>query len=335
MAPVSYFNKVKIITMLERGFSEVRIADQLGLVRSSVNFISRKWRETGSLDRKVGSRRPRAPTEQNDRALIEEIENNPFTTAVEARNLTNFPASVHTARRRIRETRLKNFSAATKIRLTPRHKEARLAFALEYMLRGNDFWENVIFSDKKVFQSASNGRMRVYRPRNQRYNPKYVHKNDNSGRFSVNMWAWVSAKSPGVIVHIEERLTSHIYTRILEEIMVPSVRVVYPEDNFVFQQDNCPVHTAHRVSEWFQNHGINVLDWPSLSPDLNPIENMWAAVVKSMKRRRVRFENKDQFLTAISEAWHDLPRHYFTNLCLSMPNRLLKVYEANGKMTKY
>ncbi|KAH0821268.1 hypothetical protein GEV33_001523 [Tenebrio molitor] len=177
--------------------------------------------------------------------------------------------------------------------------------------------------------------MRVYRPKNQRYNPKYVHKNDNSGRFSVNMWAWVSAKSPGVIVHIEERLTSHIYTRILEEIMVPSVRVVYPEDNFVFQQDNCPVHTAHRVSEWFQNHGINVLDWPSLSPDLNPIENMWAAVVKSMKRHRVRFENKDQLLTAISEAWHDLPRHYFTNLCLSMPNRLLKVYEANGEMTKY
>jgi hypothetical protein len=95
-----------------------------------------------------------------------------------------------------------------------------VAFALEYMLRGNDFWENVIFSGEKVFQSASNGRMRVYRPRNQRFYPKYVHKNDNSGRFSVNMWAWVSAKSPGVIVHIEKRLTSHIYIRILEEIMV-------------------------------------------------------------------------------------------------------------------
>jgi transposase len=103
MAPISYFHKVKIITMLERGFSEVRIADQLGLVGSSVNFISRKWRETGSLDRKVSSRRPRASTEQNDRALIEEIENNHFTTAVEARNLTNFPTSVHTARRRIRK----------------------------------------------------------------------------------------------------------------------------------------------------------------------------------------------------------------------------------------
>jgi hypothetical protein len=64
----------------------------------------KKWRETGSLDRKLGSRCPRATAEQNDRALIEEIENNPFTTVVEARNLTNFPASVHTARRRIRET---------------------------------------------------------------------------------------------------------------------------------------------------------------------------------------------------------------------------------------
>jgi hypothetical protein len=43
-----------------------------------------------------------------------------------------------------------------------------------------------------------------------------------------------------------------------------------------------------------------------------------------MKRHRVRFENKHQFLTAIREAWRDLPRHYFTKLCLSMPNRLLR-----------
>jgi hypothetical protein len=73
-----------------------------------------------------------------------------YYKVVEARNLTNFPASVHTARRRIRETRLKKKSAATKIRHIPRHKEARLAFALEYMLRGNDFWVNVIFSDDSL-----------------------------------------------------------------------------------------------------------------------------------------------------------------------------------------
>jgi hypothetical protein len=53
-----------------------------------------------------------------------------------------------------------------------------VAFALEYMLRENDFWENVIFSDQKSFSVSFEWTMRVYRPRNQRYNPKYVHNSN-------------------------------------------------------------------------------------------------------------------------------------------------------------
>jgi hypothetical protein len=131
----------------------------------------------------------------------------------------------------------------------------------------------VAFSVEKVFQSCSNGRIRVYRPRNCRYDEKYVeHGGDRSGRFSVNMWAWISTTSPGVMIHIEERLNSEIYIRILENIMVPSVHQVFPNFDIIFQQDTCRIHTARRVTTWLRNH-INVIDWPSRSPDLNSIEN--------------------------------------------------------------
>ncbi|KAH0810911.1 hypothetical protein GEV33_011880 [Tenebrio molitor] len=50
---------------------------------------------------------------------------------------------------------------------------------------------------------------------------------------------------------------------ILENVMRPSVTRVYPNQNFIFQQDNCSVHTSHRVATWFQDQNINVLAWPS------------------------------------------------------------------------
>jgi hypothetical protein len=78
-----------------------------------------------------------------------------------------------------------------------------VGFALEYLAKDDVFWSKVVFSDEKVFQSCSNGRIRVYRPRNCRYDEKYVdHGGDRSGRFPVNMWAWISSTSPGVMIHI-------------------------------------------------------------------------------------------------------------------------------------
>jgi hypothetical protein len=117
--------------------------------------------------------------------------------------------------------------------------------------------------------------------------------------------------------------------------MVPSVQMAYPNNNFIFQQDNCSIHTAHRVTEWFENHNINVLDWPSRSPDLNPIENMWGLMVKKLQGSRLIFANREEFLNAITDAWQSLPQDYHRNLCLSMPSRLRKILEVNGAMTKY
>lgn len=60
------------------------------------------------------------------------------------------------------------------------------------------------------------------------------------------------------------------YVEVLEE----NIPTIY-ESGLLFMQDNASIHTARKVREWFEETGIDVLEWPPYSSDLNPIEHLW------------------------------------------------------------
>ena len=50
--------------------------------------------------------------------------------------------------------------------------------------------------------------------------------------------------------------------------------------------DNDLKHTSKVVAKWLKNNEVKVLEWPSQSPDLNPIEHFWAELKKCVRARR-------------------------------------------------
>ncbi len=97
------------------------------------------------------------------------------------------------------------------------------------------------------------------------------------------IWGAMSSAGVGPLCFLKTNVTPPIYQEMLEYFMLPSADQLFKDADVFFQQDLAPADTA---KSWLNDHGVGVLDWPAYSPDLNPIENLWAIVKRKMRNKR-------------------------------------------------
>ncbi|GFX50594.1 transposable element Tcb2 transposase [Trichonephila clavipes] len=160
-----------------------------------------------------------------------------------------------------------------------RNRVKRLKFAKEHILKPQQFWKEVIFSDECKFNIfGSDGRLMVWRKPNTSHHPKHTTPTVKHGE---------SADKLGL------------------------------GSNFIFQQDNDPKHTAFVVKEWLLYHCRNQLNTPPQSPDLNVIENLWSHLERAVQKHQIT--SKEQLKSVLQEEWLNIAPETTRHLVESMP----------------
>lgn len=332
----SEFERGEVVGAWKCGISERKISEALKIPKSTVHDIISTYKNHGITKPPPRNGKPSTLTERDDRHLIRILNNNRRTNIRElCENFitsTSTNLSIITLKRYLHKIGFFGRVGVKKPFINAANRMKRLAWA-KRRKNWKEEWEKIIWSDESSFEVfRGDGKRYVWRNSKEKYDPKCLIPTFKSGQESIMVWGCFTKNKLGPLIRLEGKITAKKYIEILENHLLPFIASL---DNYIFQEDNAPIHTAKIVKKWKIDNNIINLPWPAQSPDINPIENLWSELDRQVRAHKPLPKNKAELWQILQNEWLKIDECKLKNLINSMPHRIDAIITNKGNPTKY
>lgn len=329
------------LTLRNEGYSYREIAKNIGqgVTAAGIFKLCKRFSETGNIQNRAGQGRKKVTTPQTDRRLVRlALQNRRSTSAEINQSLANAGVTVsnRTVRRRLVDAGLKARIPRKKPFLNAIQRQKRLQWAKDHRDWTNEQWSKVLWSDETRISIFGSDGLRYVRRRVGEDSLPECTTATIKHPLSIMLWGCMARDSVGRIQVLEGTVNADKYLKeVLQAKVLQSAQDIFGETaTFIMQQDGAPCHKAKKCLTWFKDNKVQLLDWPGNSPDLNPIENLWARLKRVVASKRS--SNKRDLIAAVISSWyHIITTDDLQKLVDSMPRRCQAVIDAKGYPTRY
>lgn len=311
----------------------------VGVTRRTVIKWLQRYRDTGELQELQRAGRPRSTTPAQDEALMDAIIAQPTRTLRDICESRAFPYQIGHRRATTGGLALRVLKKREAALQDPNKRAARVEW-----VRSVDAWRDwhssTVWVDETVVESALTHRKRGWFERQLNARARPAHFVNRCGRSSVPIFGGLCAGELLPLVILHNGFNAEEYRALLEENYWPELQTRFEFNAFRYVQDNSPVHKSRLVREWTAASAPELAEatlfLPPYSPDLNPIEHVWARLkVKINARPSCRTRN--ELIDTVRSVYEEIAQEsdFLQTLCDSMPRRLNAVLAAEGGPSGY
>lgn len=346
----------RVILLMMRGFGDrVRSYEEVKdlfndtfplrnpISKSAVGKTVQRFEETGSVHNRPKPGRPTsAMNEETSLDVLQSVVEDPHVST------STVSRAVGISQRSVLRVLHKNSFKPYKIHLVQELSEddydRRVEFC-EIMMgnldRNTIVLNNIVFSDEATFML--NGNVNRH---NCRYwssvNPHWMREQHTQHPEKLNVWLGILGGQFIGPFFIDGNLNANEYYRLLEQQIVPAIRLA--SDNFDhvwFQQDGAPPHYGRNVRAFlngmFPNRWIGrrgEIEWPARSPDLSPLDYfVWGHIKDTVYKSKP--QNIDDLRNKIVQVIHSVPQEFIADAVSLFYTRLAHCQTVQGEQFEH